>query len=140
MSSPRSRIRQELFEALNRVTGLQGRVIEMPLTTLNANQLPLVLIKVEKDQLLEDWSSCSTQVHELSLTLQILVSHTHQLMDQLDQLATEINTAIHTDDDLAQWCCAVQCQDVSDITVSQDTEQPMATLTMPCVIRYTVPH
>lgn len=143
----RSQIRHAVMKRLKDCPRLEGRVFDTPIHAFNPTQLPLLVVNVEKDHVLDDWTSILAttgarnaliHMHELSFSLKILAKATEQVADPFDSIASEIITALLSDSTLDGLCKDIRFNDLSEVTVSEEGEQPVSTMTLQCSVWYRV--
>lgn len=145
MMPMRSQIRHAVVKQLKNCALLEGKIFDTPIHVFNPTQLPLLIVSVEKDQVLTDWTSilmmtlasnALIQLHELSFHLKILVKSTEEMADQLDQMISEITMALLADRSLGGLCKDIRFNDIAELTLSDESEQPVSTMTLSCSVLY----
>jgi hypothetical protein len=145
MMSIKSQIRQAIVKRLNTCDLLQGRIFDTPLQRFETEQLPLLIITVEKDQVLDDWTSilmttlarnALIQLRELTLNFTLLVKANGTAVDELDHIATQITTCLLADRTLGGLCKTLRFQETTEITAAEEGEKPVCSLVLRCLVWY----
>jgi hypothetical protein len=147
MTPVRTQIRHALINCLRDCSSLEGRVFDTPIHAFDPAQLPLLTVTIEKEQVLDDWTSILAmamagnllvQMRELSLSLKILVKATEGVADQLDAIASEVTTHLLADRSLGGLCKDIRFNETSEITISDEGEPPMGNLILHGVVLYRI--
>jgi hypothetical protein len=149
MTPVRTQIRHALINCLRDCSSLEGRVFEPPIHAFDPSQLPLLTVTIEKDQVVDDWTSILAmalagnvlvQMRELSLSLKILVKATigFPVADRLDAIASEVTTHLLADRSLGGLCKDIRFNETSEITISDEGEPPMGSLILHGVVLYRI--
>jgi hypothetical protein len=145
MTSIKHQIRQRMVERLNTCEGLQGRIFDTPLQSFEHEQLPLLIMTVEKDQVLDDWTSmlmttfarnALIQLRELALNLTIVAKANPHVVQELDYLATQITTCLLDDRKLGGLCKTLRFQEATEISAAEEGEKPVCSLVLHCLVWY----
>lgn len=145
MMSLRNQIRHALIAQLKQGNVLEGKIFDTPIHTFDPAQLPLLIVSVEKDQVLTDWTSilmttlasnALIQLHELSFHLKILLKSHEQMADEFENIVSHITESILIDRTLEGLCKDIRLHDLAEITLSEESEQLVSTMTLPCSVLY----
>jgi hypothetical protein len=141
----KSQIRHAVVERLKACSLLQARIFDTPLKTFDAEQLPLVILTVEKDQVLDDWTSilmttlasnALIQMRELSLNLMIVAKATPTVVNELNYIAAQIMSCLLLDRTLDGLCKNLRFQETTEITTAEEAEKPVCSMVLHSSIWY----
>jgi|GEM_PF-3095399 len=145
MNSIKHQIRRAIVERLNTCPLLQGRIFDTPLQTFDGEQLPLLIMTVEKDQVLEDWTSilmttlarnALIQLRELALNLTLVAKTSSHAAQELDDLATQMTACLLLDRTLGGLCKTLRFQETTEITAAEEGAKPVCSLALRCLVWY----
>lgn len=145
MKPLRTQIREALIDRLSQGKW-KGRIFDNPTLAFDPAQLPLVVLSIEKDHVLEDCTAIlpsavgnqCLELHELSFRLKILVKTTKKAMDHLDEITRDLITGVLSDPTLAGLCKAIRVNEISEMTHSEDAESFVSSATLQGVLWYRV--
>jgi len=145
MTSIKQQIRRTIVDRLNTCLLLQGRIFDTPLQTFDGEQLPLLIMTVEKDQVLEDWTSilmttlarnALIQLRELAFNFTLVTKASPHAMPALDQLAAQITACLLADRKLGGLCKTLRFQETTEINTTEEGEKPVCSLALHCLVWY----
>jgi len=145
MMSLKHQIRQAVVERLKTCEALQGRIFDTPLQSFECQQLPLLILTVEKDQVLDDWTSilmtvlaknALIQLRELSLNFTLVAKTSPNVVHELDYIATQITKCLLADRKLGGLCKILRFQETTEMNPSEEGEKPVCSLVLRCFVWY----
>lgn len=144
MTSLQQQIRRAIVERLTTCPFWQGKILDTPLLSFEEAQLPRLLLTVEKDQVLEDWTAILTtplarnariQLRELSLNLTLVAKTYPQGVPALDQLATPLMACLLADRTLGGLCKTLRFPETTELD-TQEAGEPVCGVILRCVVWY----